>query len=106
MGDPPVNVGSSMSWVGRRRVAPCGALFRRPPSEPDVTLSRHPALQWLFLLARFPTAVVGVQMAGAADHEGLTPTGRHDLYPLWLFPLAFDVQVAKGADVVDFDIHR
>ena len=31
-------------WVGRRRVTPCGALFRRPPSEPDVPLSRHPAL--------------------------------------------------------------
>ena len=31
--------------IGRRRVTPYGALFRRPPSGPDVRLSPHPALQ-------------------------------------------------------------
>ena len=36
--------------VGRRRVTPVNeALFLRPPSEPDVRLSPHPALQCLIL---------------------------------------------------------
>ena len=45
-------------------------------------------------------------MAGTADHEGLAPPGRHDLYAQGLFPLALDVEVAEGADVMDLDIHH
>ena len=61
---------------------------------------------YLLVLARIPTAVVGVQVAGTTDHNGLAPSRRHDLYPLGLFPSAFHVQVAKRADVVDFNTHR
>ena len=57
-----------------------------------------------FLLARLPVAPVNVQVAGTADYEGLAPLRRHDLYPLWLFPAAFHVQVAERTDVVDLDI--
>ena len=39
-------------------------------------------------------------MTRPADHEGLALPRRHDLYPVGLFPLAFHVQVAKGADMV------
>ena len=49
---------------------------------------------------------VDVHVTRSADHEGLAFSRRHDLYPLGLLPLAFHVQVAKCADMVDFDIHR
>ena len=56
----------------------------------------HPALQWLFLLARMPRAPVGGQVAGATDHEGLASPCRHDLFPLGLFALALHVQVGSA----------
>ena len=45
-------------------------------------------------------------MTRPADHEGLALPRRHDLYPFGLFPLAFHVQVAKCAYVVDLYVHR
>ena len=62
-------------------------------------------IDYLFLLTRFPTAVVGIQVTRPANHEGYAFSCRHDLNPLGLFPSAFHVQVAKGADMVDFYIH-
>ena len=47
-----------------------------------------------------------VHVARPADHEGLALPRRHDLYPFGLFPLAFHVQVAKCAYVVDLYVHR
>ena len=63
-------------------------------------------LDYLLLLTRFPTAVVGIQVTRPANHEGYAFSCRHDLNLLRLFPLAFHVQVAKRADVVDFDVLR
>ena len=41
---------ATLGKVGRRRVTPVNeALSLRPPSEPDVRLSPHPALQCLIL---------------------------------------------------------
>src|SRR5215213_11782171 len=42
----PRNDADEESRVGRRRGTGCPALFRRPPSEPGVRLSPHPALRW------------------------------------------------------------
>ena len=57
-------------------------------------------------LARIPVSAVGFQVAGTADHEGLAPPRCHNLYPQGLGTLAFHVQVAKGADMVDLDVER
>ena len=44
-------------------------------------------------------------MAQVADHKGLASPRRHDLYPRAFLTLAVHVQVAKGADVVNFYVH-
>jgi hypothetical protein len=41
-----MQTGPGAGRVGRRRVTEPSALFRRPPSEPDVNLSIDPALQY------------------------------------------------------------
>ena len=45
-------------------------------------------------------------MARPADHEGQPLSRCHDLYPPGLWPLAFHVQVAERADVVNVDVLR
>ena len=49
---------------------------------------------------------VDVHVTRSADHEGLALTCCHELFPRGLGTLALYVQVAKCADVEDFDIHR
>ena len=41
--------------------------------------------------------MVDVHVTRPADHEGLAPPRRHDLYPRGLGTSAFHVQVAEGA---------
>ena len=50
----------------------------------------------LLLLARFPTAVVGVQVARPTDHKSLTPPRCHDLYPTWAFPVGLSRSGREG----------
>ena len=82
----------TMCWLGcctgASQLARYGAL---------VVYHRRYTTSYSVACARLAVAAVGVQVAGTADHEGLAPPRRHDLYPLGLFPLAFHVQVAKGA---------
>jgi hypothetical protein len=40
---------SRWRWVARQRGPAFAGLFRRPPTEPGVPLSKHPALQYLLL---------------------------------------------------------
>ena len=77
-----------------------------PPPNRTCGFHRIRLSSGLCLRLRFDSPVVDVQVARPADHEGLALPCRHDLHPLGLFPLAFHVQVAKCADVVDFYVHR
>ena len=66
------------------------------------------AKTWLLptLRLRMTSPGVDVHVTCATDHEGLAFSRRHELYPLGLVTLAFHVQVAKRADVVDLNVYR
>ena len=95
------------SRVGRRRGPVGSGLFRRPPSEPGVRLSPHPALQCLDVAwsrCRVRAVRVDGGVAGVADDQGLATACGHHLDP-WRGSSARpgSVEVLAGADVVDLD---
>ena len=77
-----------------------------PPPNRTCGFHRIRLSSGLCLLLRIDSPVVDVHVTRPADRKGLAFPRRHELYPLGLFPLAFHVQVAKCADVVDFHFHR
>src|SRR5215467_9806912 len=67
--------------------------------EPDVIVSDHPALQWLFRGCRGGVPVVDLVVAGRADDQRLAPHPGHELGPLRLWPPRVG-EIGEGADVV------
>src|SRR5713226_2552906 len=62
---------SSASMLGRPPARFLADLFRRPPSEPDVTVSDHPALQYLVTSV---SCLISALLGGSPDGtEGTRP---------------------------------
>lgn len=74
----------SIRWVGHKARFPGvpGSFSSWPPAEPGVQVSLHRALQWLSRESVPGLLVADVDLAGVADHEGLTSSFHHDVHPL------------------------
>src|SRR5512135_2246160 len=91
------------SRVGGRRGSGYPVLFHPPPSEPDLIVSHHPALQWSSVAGRaFPCRLSGMDcpVASLAYDQGLPPASDHHLEPVRWFSSASDLEVGQLSNVV------